>query len=102
MDNKRAVVYLSQLRDVQVLWDGDFRAFAEFVLRSRDASDKIVNAQNRGYIQKSRPTLQMLAHYFSYMTEFAAPRIERLLKDHGFDIGATVDFDIIKLVKADF
>ena len=101
MDSKRAVVYLSQLSDIQILWKGDFRALAEFVLCSRDATDKIVNAQNRGYIQKSRPTLQMLAHYFSYMTEFTAPRIEWLLKERGFDLGATVDFDIIKLVKSD-
>ncbi len=101
MGSKIEFVYLSQLKDVQILWEGDFRTLAEFILHSRDATDKIANAKNRGSIQKSRPTLHGLAHYFADITDVPISRIECLLKDRGFDMGATVDFDIIKLVKSD-
>jgi len=34
---KRETVYLSQLDGLQILWPGDVRALAEFILRSFDA-----------------------------------------------------------------
>lgn len=49
-------VYLSQLAEV-VTWSGDMHALAEFLLRSCDASDREINAQSNGTMQRSRPTM---------------------------------------------
>ena len=34
---KKDTVYLSQLEGIQILWPGDVRALAEFILRCYDA-----------------------------------------------------------------
>ena len=39
---KKETVYLSQLDGLRILWPGDVRALAEFVLRSFEARDRIV------------------------------------------------------------
>jgi hypothetical protein len=41
---RKETVYLSQLEGLQILWPGDVRALAEFVLRSFEARDRIVSA----------------------------------------------------------
>ena len=57
---EREKVYLSQLEEIQILWPGDVRKLAEFVLRCCDARDVIANAKNES-TQTSRPTIHGLA-----------------------------------------
>ncbi|MBN1974818.1 MAG: hypothetical protein JW787_14355 [Sedimentisphaerales bacterium] len=100
MGSKREVVYLSELKDIQILWPGDIRSLAEFKLRCCDSEDKIANSNSRGGIQKSRPTIHGLAADFEHMTNISISRIERILKDYGFNLGATIEFDVLKLVSS--
>ena len=96
MGGKREVVYLSQLKDYQILWSGDIRALAEFELRACDAKDKIANARNRGGIQKSRPTIHGVAADFAYITNIPISTIERTIQNYGFNTTASIEFDILK------
>lgn len=91
--HKRETVYLSQLEEVQILWPGDVRALAEFILRCCDAIDKIANAKNES-IQKSRPTIHGLAGYFANITQIPILQIEQQFKSHGFRPAATVEYDL--------
>jgi len=91
--SKTEAVYLSQLEEVQILWPGDVRALAEFVLRCRDATDSKVNASSNG-TQKSRPTLHGLALYLARIMEIPEESIEQLFKTYGFNLAATVEFDL--------
>jgi hypothetical protein len=91
---KGKVVYLSQLEELAILWPGDIRALAEFIVRSYDAGDRERNEANRGTIQKSRPTLYGLARDFSMLTRIQPSRVERELESHGFDLSATVELDL--------
>jgi len=90
---RQETVYLSQLEDVQILWPGDVRALAEFVLRSFDAKDRIGNAGPSNSIVKSRPTLHGLAGHFAWISGVPEVQIERQLEEHGLFPGATVEFD---------
>ena len=92
--SKIETVYLSQLEEVQILWRGDIRALAEFILRSSDATDKIANALNTDSKQTSRPTIHGLAMNFANITDVSGTQIEQQLKSHGFNLGAKVDFDL--------
>lgn len=87
------IVYLSQLEEVQILWPGDVRALAEFILRSYDATDKIANARNTGSVQKSRPTMHGIAMDFAGLTNVRGTQIEQKFKSLGFNLGSNVDFD---------
>lgn len=89
----RETVYLSQLEEVEVMWRGDVRLLAEFLLRSLDARDRELNAQGNRTMQRSRPTLHGLAGPFAMLTGIPESRIEAELKAHGFNLGATVEFD---------
>ena len=89
----RNVVYLSQLKDIAILWRGDLYALSLFILRSLDATDREINAKNKGSIQKSRPTLHGLAGDFAMLTKVPGFIVEKKIKSLGFDLGATVDFD---------
>jgi len=91
---KRKTVYLSQLEELAILWPGDVRTLAEFILRSYDAEDRESNERSRGTIQKSRPTLHGLASEFAMLTRIQQSRVEREFESHGFDLGATVEFDL--------
>lgn len=86
-------IYLSQLEEVEVIWRGDVRLLAEFLLRSLNARDREINAQGNGTIQRSRPTLHGLAGHFAMLTGIPESGIETELKAHGFNLGATVEFD---------
>ena len=86
-------MYLSQLEDMHILWPGDVRALAEFVLRSCDAKDRIVNSGPSGSIQKSRPTLHGLAGYFARIADIPESQIDERFAEHGLWLGATVEFD---------
>lgn len=89
----REIVYLSQLKNISILWDGDLYALALFILRSFDATDREVNEKNNKSVQKTRPTLHGLAGDFAMLTKVPSFIVEKKLKSKGFDIGATVDFD---------
>jgi hypothetical protein len=84
---------LSALRDVAVLFPGDFYELGTFVLKAREVRDREANANNPRAIQKSRPTLHGLAGLFAHVTDVSRERIERLLVEAGLDLGAVVDFD---------
>ncbi|MFO7728211.1 MAG: hypothetical protein R6X11_07765 [Desulfonatronovibrio sp.] len=86
-------VYLSQLKNISILWDNDLYTLALFILRSFDAADREINEKNKGSIQKSRPTLHGLAADFAMLTKVPSYIVEKKLKSLGFNIGATVDFD---------
>jgi hypothetical protein len=90
---KRETVYLSQLEAIQILWPGDVRALAEFVLRSFESRDRIVSAGPSGSRVKSPPTLHGLAGHFAWITGVPEVRIERQFEEHGLSLGATVEFD---------
>ena len=85
-------LYLSQLKDVQILWPGDIYAFGEIVLRCYDARDVRANAQGSS-IQKSRPTLHGLAGYYAAIADIPREHIAAEFKKYGLDLGATVEFD---------
>lgn len=84
---------LRQLEQVQILWPGDVRALAEFVLRTYDAKDRIVNASPSGGLQISRPTLHGLAMYLAPITGMARSQIEDRLREHGLRLESTVEYD---------
>jgi len=92
----RKTVYLSQLDDVEVMWRGDMRALAEFLLRSHDARDHEINAQSNRTMQRSRPTLHGLAGHFAMLTGIPESRIEAEFKVHEFNLGATIEFDLAR------
>lgn len=86
-------VYLSQLEAIEILWLGDIRVLAEFILRACDARDQEFNSQNRGSRQRSRPTLRGLAGKFAGLTHVSTEQVEQVFKAHGLNLGATVEFD---------
>ena len=90
---KKETVYLSQLEAVQILWPGDVRALAEFVLRSFEARDRIVSTGPSTSRVKSAPTLHGLAGHFAWITGVPEVRIERQFEEHGLSLSATVEFD---------
>ena len=91
--SKRETVYLSQLEEVQILWPGDVRTLAEFVLRCCDARDSNVKAKGDG-IQTSRPTIHGLAMDLARIAQVPGTQIEQQFKSHGFSLAATVEFDL--------
>ncbi len=86
-------VYLSQLEGLQILWPGDVRALAEFVLRLFEARDRIVSAGSSNSRVKSPPTLHGLAGHFAWITGIPEVRIERQFEKHSLSLDATVEFD---------
>ena len=98
--SEREIIYLSQLEEVQILWPGDVRALAEFVLRCCEARDKIANVRNKGR-QTSRPTIHSLAMVLERITEVPGMQIEQQFKSHGFSLAATVEYDLVPLAVID-
>ena len=86
-------VYLSQLEEVEILWPGDVRMLAEFVLRAHDARDQQASLHNSGTRTRSRTTLHGLAGQFAQLTWLPKERIETIFLAHGFNLGAVVEFD---------
>ena len=94
MDKRRKeTVYLSQLDGLQILWPGDVRALAEFILRSLAARDRLVNAGPSRSRVKSPPTLHGLAGHLAWITGIPEVRIERQFEEHGLSLDATVEWD---------
>jgi len=90
---KKRTVHPSQLEDVSVLWPGDIRALAEFVLRSFDARDRRMAEGDRGTLQTSRPTLHGLAGVYARIVDVPRSEIESVLEADGLYLGAIVEFD---------
>ena len=86
-------VYLSQLEKIEILWPGDVRMLAEFVLRAHDAKDQQTNLHNSGAKTRSRTTLHGLAVQFAQITWLPKERIETIFLAHGFNLGSAVEFD---------
>ena len=86
-------VYLYQLKEIAILWPGDFQVFAGFMLRSYDAKDLIYNKKNKGSVVKSRPTLKLLANHYSTILDISQIEVERKILKEGLGIGATIEFD---------
>ncbi|HIK46592.1 MAG TPA: hypothetical protein IGR64_17210 [Leptolyngbyaceae cyanobacterium M65_K2018_010] len=84
---------MSQLEEVEILWPGDVRMLAEFILRAHDARDERVNLQNPGSRSISRTTLHGLAGQFAQLTWLPRERIEAIFLAHGFNLGSVVEFD---------
>ena len=96
----REKVYLSQLEEIQILWPGDVRKLAEFVLRCCDARDVIANAKNES-TQTSRPTIHGLATDLARITQVPGWEIEQQFKSHGFSLAATAEYDLVPLAVID-
>jgi hypothetical protein len=90
---KKETVYLSQLDGLQVLWPGDVRALAEFVLHCYDARDRMVPASQSASRMERRPTVHGLAGHFASIAGIPEVRIERQFEEHGLSLAATVEFD---------
>jgi len=84
---------LSQLEELAILWPGDIRALAEFLLCASDARDHQTNRQSREVVQRSRPTLHGLARHFAMLTGVPESQITREFEAHGLNPVATVEFD---------
>ena len=94
MDKReKETVYLSELEGLQILWPGDVRTLAEFILRSFEARDRIVSAGPSSSRVKSPPTLHGLAGHFAWITGIPEVQIERQFQEHGLSLSATVEFD---------
>ncbi len=94
MDKReKETVYLSQLDGLQILWPGDVRALAEFVLRCYDAKDRAVDSSQSASRMESRPTVHGLAGHFAGIAGIPEVRIERQFEEHGLSLGATVEWD---------
>jgi hypothetical protein len=90
------IVYLSQIKDISILWPGDLHMFADFLLRAYDAKDLRSNKQNKSRVVKSRPTLKGLANRYSIVTHVLQIEIESKIMQYGLSLGATVEHDIDK------
>ncbi len=90
---RKQTAYLSQLEGLQILWPGDVRALAEFVLRCYDAKDRAVDSSQSASRMESRPTVHGLAGHFAGIAGIPEVRIERQFEEHGLSLGATVEWD---------
>jgi len=80
-------VYLSELAPVCILFPGDFRELASFLLRGFDSLTQGTNA-------KSRPTMHGVSSaYVRLFIDLDLQKIEGRLRQMGFDLGASVEWD---------
>jgi hypothetical protein len=84
---------LVALRDVTVLFPGDFHELAVFVSKVHRVCDREANAHNPHTVQKSRLTLHGLAGCYARVTDINQERVEQILVKAGLDLGALVEFD---------
>jgi hypothetical protein len=84
---KRRVIAVGSLKGVSVVFRNDLYRLASFLLKAFDA-------KNRGTNRQSRPTLHGLAcAYVNLIHELRVDDIKEKLKQQGFDLGATVEWD---------
>jgi len=87
------IISLSELKDINILWPGDFYILAEFVLRCYAADDEIQNAKRKAHRQCSHPTLHGLAVHYARVSRQPLEDIEQQLINRGFWMGSGVTFD---------
>jgi hypothetical protein len=93
MRKRRTTVYLSQLKDLAVLFPGDLYRLAEFIIDCSEAADKINSTTNRSNVRHSRPTLNGLARDFEILTKTPRLDIEKQLDLLGVDLNSAVELD---------
>lgn len=86
------IVYLSQLENVQILWPGDMKALADFVIRCNIEKDKIYH-ESTGAIQTSHPTVNGLAGRYANTANISCNEIRQKLNSYGLNLGAIVKRD---------
>jgi hypothetical protein len=81
------LVRLHELASVSILFDGDFRLLAAFLLRGFDSL-------NEGTNGRSRPTMNGVAGaYARLFLQVRSEAITAKLREMGFDLGAIVEWD---------
>ena len=91
--SQREIISLSELKDVQILWPGDFYILADFVLRCFEADDAIQNAKINACRGHSYPSLHGLAAHYARISNQPLEDIEQQLTKRGFWMrsGVTID-----------
>lgn len=80
------VVTVDAFKSVSVLFPGDLYNLACFLLKAFDAKAVGTNA-------KGRPTVHGLASsYTRLIIDLSLEQVEAMLQRHGFDLGATVEW----------
>ncbi|BDA76123.1 hypothetical protein CAL7716_102890 (plasmid) [Calothrix sp. PCC 7716] len=90
----RTNVYLSQLKEIAVLFPGDIHRLAEFILDCSEAADRINDVTHKSNIRHSRPTLHGLAKDFAALTQVNVSDVVKKLEVLGVDFNSAVEFDL--------
>lgn len=80
------MVPLRSLVGISILYEGDLRDLAQFILRAND----VRSASEGG---KTRPTLHGLARTHGMILDVDPDSVERVIKAHGLYLGAIVEYD---------
>jgi len=80
------MVPLRSLEGISILYEGDLRDLAQFILRAND-----VRSASEGC--KTRPTLHGLARTYGMILDVDPDSVERVIKAHGLYVGAVVEYD---------
>ena len=91
---KRTIVYLSQLKDIAVLFPGDLHQLAKFILDCSEAADRINEVTNESNVRHSRPTLHGLASDFATLTRTNYSDAIKKLEVLGVDLNSAIEFDL--------
>ena len=86
----RHEVPLGELRELGVMYPGDLHELATFVLKAYAARDREHNESNPPSVVYSRPTLYGLTQTYASVTNTWRERVERIVAEAGFDLGAVV------------
>lgn len=95
----RTTVYLSQLKEIAVLFPGDIYRLAEFILDCSEAADCINDITHQSNIRHSRPTLHGLAKNFAALTQVHVSDVIKKLEVLRVDFNSAVEFDLPEGVK---
>lgn len=91
---KRTTVYLSQLKDIAVLFPGDIYRLAQFILDCSEAADRINDITHQSNIRHSRPTLHGLSKHFAELTQVRLSLVVKKLEVLAVDFNSAVEFDL--------
>ncbi|RUS93314.1 hypothetical protein DSM106972_096700 [Dulcicalothrix desertica PCC 7102] len=90
----RTIVYLSQLKDIAVLFPGDIHRLAEFILDCSEAADRINDITHQSNIRHSRPTLHGLSKHFAELTQVHVSLVVKKLEVLEVDFNSAIEFDL--------
>ena len=79
-------ICVSDLKNVNVLSEGDIYDLARLMLKIDDAKDKGTNA-------RSRHTIKGLAIKFAMLSDIDSVKIEKIFLQYNLPFGATVEHD---------